>query len=278
MSHVELDNARWDCHTHIYGPWDTFPLPADAVYRPGAAPMSSLLGVHRELGISRGVLVQAACYQSDHSALLDAIVQTGGRYRGVALLDGSETDDQLHALHEGGVRGIRFNFMGHLAAEVDLGRLRSQAERVGELGWHVLLHGRLAEVLPVLNEWRSLETVLVVDHMGRPDGVDSSDSVQREQLWALHAHLQNERRWIKLSGVDRMMSNSARPWPDAVPLVRDLLAAAPDRAIWGSDWPHPNIQGDVPDDAKLLAFIESVCSNPEAAHDVLVRNPLRLYG
>ncbi|WP_321788017.1 MULTISPECIES: amidohydrolase family protein [Paraburkholderia] len=278
MSHVELDNARWDCHTHIYGPWDAFPLPADAVYRPGAAPMSSLLDVHRELGISRGVLVQAACYQSDHSALLDAIVQTGGRYRGVALLDGSETDDQLHALHEGGVRGIRFNFMGHLAAEVDLGRLRSQAERVGELGWHVLLHGRLAQVLPVLNEWRSLETVLVVDHMGRPDGVDSNDSVQREQLWALHAHLQNERRWIKLSGVDRMMSNSAHPWPDAVPLVRDLLAAAPDRAIWGSDWPHPNIQGDVPDDAKLLAFIESVCSNPEAAHDVLVRNPLRLYG
>ncbi|WP_322048256.1 amidohydrolase family protein [Paraburkholderia sp. J67] len=278
MSNVELENARWDCHTHIYGPWHDFPLPADAVYRPAAAPMSSLLDVHRKLGISRGVLVQAACYGSDHSALLDAIARTGGRYRGVALLDGSESDDQLRALHEGGVRGIRFNFMGHLAAEVDLDRLRTQAERVGKLGWHVLLHGRLAQVLPVLDAWRALETLLVVDHMGRPDGVDSSESAQRELLWDLHAHLQDQRRWIKLSGVDRMMSPSARPWQEAEPLVRDLLAAAPERAIWGSDWPHPNIQGDVPDDAKLLEFIESVCGGPEAAHDVLVRNPLRLYG
>jgi len=274
MDSLHVNGGRWDCHTHIYGPWKDFPLPEGAVYRPAAAPMAALLEMHRKLGISHGVLVQAACYGTDHSALLDAIAGTGGRYKGVALLNGSESDSQLEALHAGGVRGIRFNFMGHLAEGQNISELKALAERVASIGWHVLLHGKLGQILPILDSWRSLRTTLVIDHMSRPDPALEMDRVG---LVALRRYLDNERRWIKLSGIDRMMSGSNEPWSRALPHVRGLLAAAPERAIWGSDWPHPNVQGDVPDDSKLLAFVEEVCGDPEAANAVLVHNPRRLY-
>lgn len=274
MGILQPNSGRWDCHTHIYGPWQAFPLPEDAVYRPQEAPMTTLLEMHRKLGISHGVLVQAACYRTDHTALLDALSRTEGRYKGIALLDGSESDSQLEALHNGRVRGIRFNVMGHLAEAPNLRELGALAERVGTLGWHVLLHGRLAQILPILDTWRKLRTTLVIDHMGRPDpGLDADV----DGIAALTKYLDNEYRWIKLSGVDRMMSGSIEPWSRAAPHVRALLAAAPERAVWGSDWPHPNIQGDLPDDAKLLAFIEEVCGDAKTADAVLVHNPRRLY-
>lgn len=274
MDSLNTNGGRWDCHTHIFGPWQDFPLPQDAVYRPNEASMAALLEMHRNLGISHGVLVQAACYRTDHTALLDALLHTEGQYKGVALVDGSESDRQLEAFHDGGVRGVRFNFMGHLAETQNLSDLRALAERVHSLGWHVLLHGKLDQVLPVLDSWRKLRTTLVIDHMGRPNP-DSDADIDR--LVALRKYLDNEHRWIKLSGVDRMMGGSDKPWSKALPHVRGLLAAAPDRAIWGSDWPHPNIQGDVPDDAKLLEFIETVCGDTETADAVLVHNPRRLY-
>ncbi|AQH05413.1 amidohydrolase (plasmid) [Burkholderia sp. KK1] len=274
MNSLHENGGRWDCHTHIYGPWQEFPLPEDAVYRPQEAPMTALLEMHRKLGISHGVLVQAACYRTDHTALLDALSHTEGQYKGVALLNGSESDSQLKALHDGGVRGVRFNFMGHLAESQNLSDLGALAERVGSLGWHVLLHGKLHQVLPVLDTWRKLRTTLVIDHMARPDPDLDADI---NGLVALRKYLDNDRRWIKLSGVDRMMGGSDELWSRAIPHVRGLLAAAPDRAIWGSDWPHPNIQGDVPDDATLLAFIETVCGDPQTADAVLAHNPQRLY-
>ena len=274
MDILHVNGGRWDCHTHIYGPWDDFPLPKKAVYRPEAAPMTALLDMHRKLGISHGVLVQAACYGTDHSALLHGIACTDGRYKGVALLDGSESDRQLEALYAGGVRGVRFNFMGHLAGRQSISELKAMAERVGSFGLHVLLHGKLDQILPVLDSWRKVRTTLVIDHMSRPDPAVEED---RDGLVRLRTYLDNERRWIKLSGVDRMSSGSNAPWSQALPHVRGLLAAAPERAIWGSDWPHPNIQGDVPDDAELLEFIEEVCGDAEAADAVLVHNPRRLY-
>ncbi|WP_025601021.1 amidohydrolase family protein [Burkholderia sp. WSM2230] len=274
MDSLHVNGGRWDCHTHIYGPWEDFPLPESAVYRPEAAPLTALLEMHHKLGISHGVFVQAACYGNDHSALLNAISRTERRYKGVALLNGSESDGQLEALHAGGIRGVRFNFMGHLAEGQNISELKALAERVGSLGWHVLLHGKVAQILPVLESWRKLNTTLVIDHMSRPDPALEAD---RDGLVALRKYLDNEQRWIKLSGIDRMMSASDEPWSWALPHVRGLLMAAPERAIWGSDWPHPNIQGDAPDDARLLAFIEEVCGDTETADAVLVHNPRRLY-
>jgi predicted TIM-barrel fold metal-dependent hydrolase len=142
------------------------------------------------------------------------------------------------------------------------------------MGWHVLLHGKLGQILAVLDIWRKLRTTLVIDHMARPDPDLDADI---DGLVALRKYLDNEHRWIKLSGVDRMMGGTDKLWSRALPHVRGLLAAAPDRAIWGSDWPHPNIHGDVPDDTELLEFIEAVCGDIQTADAVLVHNPRRLY-
>lgn len=269
-----FSGGLWDCHTHIYGPWETFPLPADAAYRPTAAPMMHLLELHQRLGITHGVLIQAACYKSDHRALLAALATTAGRYRGVALIDKATDDAALQTLHDGGVRGIRFNFMGHLPGVRDLDQLRLLAERVRAFGWHVLLHGHLEQLLPVLDAWHDLDIPLVIDHMARQDATREMDE---PRFAALERHLEHENRWIKLSGVDRMMQGAAAPWSVAMPMVKQLLHAAPERAIWGSDWPHPNIQGDTPDDARLLEFIWEVCGDAAIAEAVLVHNPLRLY-
>ncbi|WP_186167958.1 amidohydrolase family protein [Burkholderia gladioli] len=277
MADVRLDRAArsvWDCHTHVYGPWEQFPVPADAAYQPDAAPMTRLLALHERLGITRGVIVQAACYGHDHTALLAAIAATGGAYRGVALVDDTMDDGTLRALHEGGVRGIRFNFMGHLPGERDTDTLLRTAERVAALGWHVLLHGRLAELLPVLDTWAGVDIPMVIDHMARPSLHTPWTDDERD---ALLAHLGDPYRWIKLSGVDRFAGGDARAWPDARPLARRLLNAAPDRSIWGTDWPHPNIEGAPPDDVALLAFVRGMCGDDALADAVLAGNPLRLY-
>lgn len=236
--------------------------------------MAQLLALHSRLGITHGVLVQAACYRGDHSALLAALHSTGGRYRGVALIDGDTDEASLQALHDGGVRGIRFNFMGHLPGERNLVQLRQQAERVRQLGWHVLLHGQLDQLLPVLDAWHDLDVPLVIDHMARVDGTLPLDE---ESLVALQRHLARAKRWIKLSGVDRVMQGAPGPWEAALPLARRLLQAAQGRAIWGSDWPHPNIQGAPPDEHQLLEFIRAACGSAANFDAVMRGNPQILY-
>lgn len=264
----------WDCHTHIYGPWQEFPLPPGAAYQPAAAPFHALRALHAQLGLSHGVLVQAACYGSDHRALLAAIAGSGGAYRGVALIDDDTSAQQLQALHAGGVRGVRFNLMGHLPGERAAPRLRQLAERVAPLGWHVLLHGHGAALLPVLDALAPVGVPLVIDHMAR---LDVSGGIDETVLRALEHHLRQPYGWIKLSGADRATAGGAAPWNAALPLARRLLRCAPERAIWGSDWPHPNIQGAVPDDAALLDFLHEACGDPAVTRAVLVNNPRRLY-
>lgn len=267
--------GSWDCHTHIYGPWARFPLPANAAYTPAPAPFSELLALHQRLGISHGVLVQAAPYGTDHSAILAAIAQSGGHYRGVGLINQDTSDTELQALHDGGLRGIRFNLMGHLPGARDPQQLRRLAERVAPLGWHVLIHGELPTLLPFLEQWRTLQVPLVIDHMARPDLTQPLDE---PAFAALRKELQRPDRWIKLSGLDRAMQGQPGPWPHALDRVRQLLECAPERALWGSDWPHPNIKGPVPDDRQLLDFVLQVCDSRALQQAVLVDNPSRLYG
>lgn len=269
-----LPSRAWDCHTHIYGPWDQFPPHADAAYRPAAAPFSALRQAHERLGLSHGVLVQAACYGTHHGALLAALAASEGRYRGVALVDADISMTDLERLHEGGVRGVRFNFLGHLPGERDPERLRRLAERIAPLGWHILLHGKPDELQPALKALDGLDLPLVVDHMGRLSLANATDPAN---LALLERHLDRHNGWIKLSGVDRMMDGAPPAWEAALPLVRKLLSWAPDRAIWGSDWPHPNIQGAVPDDDALLGFILDACGGQATAQAVLSDNPNRLY-
>lgn len=270
----QLPRGAWDCHTHIYGPWDQFPLPKDAAYHPAAAPFDALLEVHASMGIEHGVLVQAAPYGTDHTAILAAIARSEGRYRAVGLIDAQTTDEQLQALHDGGMRGIRFNLMGHLPGNRDPEYLRGLAERVRPLGWHVLLHGEIETLLPVLDAWKTLRTPLVIDHMAR---LDLTQPVNESNLQVLEHHLRQPDRWIKVSGIDRAMQDVPAPWSQGLKWVRRFLQCAPERTIWGSDWPHPNIKGNVPDDARLLDFLLEACEEPALQKAVLVSNPAALY-
>jgi len=269
-----LPDGAWDCHTHIYGPWEQFPLPAGAAYRPEEAPFMRLREMHARLGIAHGVLVQAACYCTDHGALLAALAAGEGQYRGTALIDSTTTDEQLLTLHEAGVRGLRFNLMGHLPGQRSPAQLKRLALRAKSLGWHVLLHGSVPDLLPALDALGDTGVPLVIDHMARQDGTRTRSEAG---FRLLEEHLTREHCWIKLSGVDRMMGGAPPPWKEAVLIARHLLACAPARAIWGSDWPHPNIVGTIPDDQALLDFILEVCADDAMAQAVLVDNPQRLY-
>lgn len=264
----------WDCHTHIYGPWDQFPLAPDAAYHPAAAPFTALRRSHESLGVTHGVLVQAACYGTNHGALLAALAGSGGRYRGVALADVGIAEAELARLHAGGVRGVRFNFLGHLPGERDPRRLRELAERIAPMGWHILLHGQPRELAPVLDAFDGLALPLVIDHMARLSPAMAADS---SSLALLERHLAQPNGWIKLSGVDRMMGGAADAWAGALPLLRQLIRWAPQRCVWGSDWPHPNIEGAAPEDAALLDFILNACGDQATAQAVLSDNPKRLY-
>jgi 2-pyrone-4,6-dicarboxylate lactonase len=268
-----LDDA-WDCHTHIYGPWAQFPLPADAAYSPPEATFDTLLALHGRLGIGHGVLVQAAPYGTDHRALMAALAASGGRYRGTGLIDLETSDSQLQALHDGGMRGIRFNLMGHLPGLRDPDILRQLTERVKPFNWHVLLHGRIQDLQPALDRLDGCGVPLILDHMARLDGSGAPDEAS---IGAIETALARPDCWIKVSGVDRLMQGAPAPWDAALPLMRRLLRAAPERAIWGTDWPHPNIQGAPPDEATLLSFLTEVCDDPALLRAVLVDNPRRLY-
>lgn len=263
----------WDCHTHIFGPYHRHPLPDDAVYRPAAAPFAALRSLHRTLGITHGVLVQGACYGSDHGAVLAALDDGGGAYRGVALISPDIGEAELAAMHRRGIRGIRLGLMSHLGGKTDTGRLRAQLERIRPYGWHALVHGLIDDVVPALDALAATGVTLVIDHMAR---VDVHRGTGYPAFAALEQWLASPQLWIKLSGADRITA-SAGPYDAALPVARRLLACAPDRAIWGSDWPHPNIGYPVPDEAQLLRWIRTVCGDASTADAVLRANPARLY-
>jgi predicted TIM-barrel fold metal-dependent hydrolase len=276
MDDVDSGAARravWDCHTHIFGPYADYPLPPDAIYRPPAAPFAELRALHAALGITHGVLVQGACYGDDHLAVLDALDASAGTYRGVALIDPEIDEARLAQMHARGVRGIRLGLMSHLGGRADPGRMLALLGRIRPYGWHALVHGRLPDVVDALDTLAPPGVTLVIDHMAR---VDAADGVGYPGFRALEAFLALPHIWIKLSGADRITGSDAG-FDAALPVARRLLEAAPDRAIWGSDWPHPNIAYPRPDEGQLLAWIRDVCGDAHTADAVLRRNPARLY-
>lgn len=263
---------RWDCHTHIFGPWEHFPLPPEPAYRPDEASFAYLRRTHASMGITHGVLIQAACYGQDHGALLAALDQSGHRYRGIALIEPDVDEAVLQDMHARGVRGIRLGLMPHLPADHSTQRMRDLLQRIAPYGWHALIHGQLPVVVKTLNTLKDSPVPLVVDHMGRMP-VTTPDSAAFD---ALLAHLARPEVWIKVSGADRV-SAGRRPFADALPLMRHLLDAAPDRTIWGTDWPHVNITSDTPDAGELLQLLRLACGDPAREAAVLHHNPLRLY-
>lgn len=269
-----LPKDACDAHCHIFGPADRFPYAPGRSYTPEDAPYEHLAALHAYLGFSRAVVVQGNCHGNDHGALLDALKRSKGSYRGVALLTPDVDDGTLHTLHEHGVRAARFNFVAHLGGAPTVETFKAVVARIAPLGWHVCVHTDPAALRQWLPRLADLPVPFVVDHMARIDasrGVEDPDFLFLLQL----AELKNA--WIKVSGIDRI-SPPGLPFVEAISHVRLLAQAMPERALWGTDWPHPNVAGAVPDEGELVNAFFAACTDPGLRQAILVDNPARLYG
>lgn len=271
---LELPPGAWDAHCHVFGPAARFPYAADRSYTPPDAPYERLEALHNHLGLSRGVIVQASCHGSDNSAMLDAISCGAGRYRGVAIINGHESDADLANLNSGGVRGVRFNFVAHLGGAPDLAVFDRTLERLAPLGWHLVLHLDAQDILTYQDRLARIPVPFVIDHMGR---VKATDGLHQAPFQALLELLDNPLAWVKVCGSERV-SSGHRPFNDAIPFAQRLIEHAPDRVLWGTDWPHPNITQDMPNDGELVDLLERFCPEPADRQRLLVNNPNRLYG
>ena len=262
-----------DAHCHVFGPMAQFPFSPLAKYLPQDAGADALFGLRDHLGFARNVIVQASCHGTDNRAMLAAIAQSDGPARGVAVVDPEISADELHALHAGGVRGIRFNFLKRLVDHAPKDRFLDVAARL-PAGWHVVIYFE-ADILDEMRAFiAALPVPVVIDHMGRPDvaqGPDGADMAALRGLMATRGDI-----WLKVTCPDRLDA-SGDPWDDFAAAVRPLVADFPDRVLWGSDWPHPNMEANIPDDGHLVDMIPRIAPTRELQHKLLVANPERLY-
>jgi 2-pyrone-4,6-dicarboxylate lactonase len=260
-----------DAHCHVFGPTSRFPYAPDRRYTPEDAPKEALAALHTHLGLSRAVIVQASCHGTDNRAMLDAIASAPDRYRGIAIVDDGFSARDFETLHAGGVRGVRFNFVRHLGGAPDMEVFRRVLERIRPLGWHVVLHLDAPDLAPLSDMIRTLPVPFVIDHMGR---VNAAAGVDQAPFRALLELVRMERCWVKVSGAERI---SRHPFDAALPIARALLAVAPDRVLWGTDFPHPNLKTPV-DEADLVDLLPAIAETEAARRKLLVENPARLYG
>lgn len=261
-----------DGHCHIFGPGDRYPYAPGRTYTPPDAGKEKLAALHKHLGLSRAILVQPTCHGTDNRALLDAMSWSQGAWRGVAIVDREVTDAELEALHAGGVRGVRFNFVAHLGGAPDLEAVRSVLARMERLGWHVELHLDAQDIEVYRSFLLGLRVPFIIDHMGRVQAQHGLDQAPFRQLLELMKH---ELAWVKVSGGDRS-SAQGRPYRDAIPFAQRLIEAAPDRILWGTDFPHPNVKA-MPNDGELVDLFAAMCPDEGLRHKILVENPDRLY-
>ncbi|WP_458095168.1 amidohydrolase family protein [Roseomonas sp. WA12] len=262
-----------DAHCHIWGPAARFPFAEGRPFTPPDHGKEDLAALYARLGITRSVIVQAIVHGTDNSAMLDAIASSDGRYRGIALIDDSFDERALQALHDGGVRGVRFGFVKHLKARPDLGFFRRTVDRIAPLGWHAQIHLDAADLIELREELDALRIPFVIDHMGR---VDAAGGLDQAPFRALLEQMRRENCWVKVSGSDRV-STAGLPFHDALPFAQALIEAAPERVVWGTDFPHSNPRHAVEDDAALLDLLP-LMADRAALQGLLVDNPARLYG
>ncbi|MFM5894559.1 MAG: amidohydrolase family protein [Novosphingobium sp.] len=263
-----------DAHVHVFGPEAEFPFSPLAKYHPEDATPEMLFALRDHLGFARNVIVQASCHGFDNAATLNGIAKSGGKARGVAVVDPDITDGELAALHEGGIRGVRFNFLKRLVDNAPKDKFLDIARRIAPLGWHVVVYFEadiLEELVPFLE---AIPTTIVVDHMGRPDiaqGPDGADITAFKHLLDTHHNI-----WTKVSGAERL-SLDGPPFADFVEVVRPVVERFPDRVLWGTDWPHPNMEHRIPDDGTLVEVIPLIAPTTELQRKLLIDNPMRLY-
>ena len=263
-----------DTHCHVFGPAARFPYAESRSYTPPDSPLEALRKMHGILGLDRAVVVQASCQGADNAAVLDAIARSGGRYRGVAMVDDGVTEADFEALHAGGIRGVRFSFIRRHGIAPDASRISRVAEMTAPLGWHVVLHAGVGDVIGNAAALAALPVPVVIDHMAK---VEMAAGPDQDGFRALLALLENHDFWVKISGADRN-SAAGPPYADAVPFARALIEAAPGRILWGTDWPHPNMRGAMPNDGELADLLALFAPDEAVRARILVDNPAALYG
>ena len=264
-----------DAHCHVFGPADTFPYAPERKYTPCDAPKETLFKLRDFLGFSRNVIVQATCHGTDNRAMVDAMLSSNGRARGVASVRAGITEKELKELHDAGVRGVRFNFVKRLVDFTPRDVLTAIANKIAPLGWHVVVYFESQDLEELAPFFTALPTRVIVDHMGRPDvtkGLDHPDF--RRFLALLDAH---ENIWSKVSGAERLSISGPPDYRDFVPFARLVVERYPDRVLWGTDWPHPNLKTHMPDDGNLVDVLPHIAPTTELQRKLLVDNPMRLY-
>jgi predicted TIM-barrel fold metal-dependent hydrolase len=269
-----LPPGACDAHCHVFGPAAKFPYAADRSYTPPDAPVEHLRRLHAHLGVSRAVIVHASCHGSEMEVTLDAIASSNGSYRGVAVVEESVSDPELKRLHAGGIRGIRFNFVKHLGGVPDLRVFYNLLARVKPLGWHIVLHFDAGDILEQRELLERIDVPFIIDHMGRVKAADGLAQQPFQALLALYRN--NPLAWVKICGAERV-SVGQRPFRDAVPFAQALVAIDPGRLLWGTDWPHPNISKDMPNDGELVDLLGEMCPDPTVRKRILVDNPTHMY-
>ncbi|MDF0605691.1 amidohydrolase family protein [Neisseriaceae bacterium TC5R-5] len=271
-----------DAHCHVFGPAAQFPYAPERKYTPCDAGKEQLFALRDHLGFSRNVIVQATCHGYDNRALMDACLASAGKARGVASVAADISDRQLQQLHQAGVRGVRFNFVKRLVDFTPPAVLQKIAARIAALGWHVVVYFEAADLAELSPFFIELPTIVVVDHMGRPDvsqALNGPGFQRFVELMTHHPHI-----WAKVGGAERLslsgppaLPGQHQPYNDVVPFARQLVDSFPDRVLWGTDWPHPNLKQYMPDDGLLVDMIPRLAVSPEQQQQLLVSNPMRLY-
>ena len=262
-----------DAHCHVFGPMADFPFSPQAKYLPADAGPDKLFALRDHLGFARNVIVQASCHGTDNAATLDAIAKSAGRARGVAVVDPAISPAELSALHEGGIRGVRFNFLKRLVDDAPKDKFLEVAARLPK-DWHVVIYFE-ADILEEMRSFiRAIQVPVVIDHMGRPDvaqGPHGADMLAFRNLLESRPDI-----WFKATCPDRLDAGGD-PWVDFARSVRPLIEDYADRCLWGTDWPHPNMETNIPDDGHLVDMIPQIATTPDVQRKLLVTNPMRLY-
>lgn len=270
---LKLPRGACDTHFHVFGPLLRFPYAPGRAFTPADAPKEALFALHEWLGIEHGVVVHTQAHGNDNAVTADALAAKGGAYRGIALVPVDIADDELKRLDAAGFCGARFHYMDHLGQSTPIADVVGFSKRLAELGWHLQIH-MAAELIGELSAAIKTSSVpVVIDHMGR---VDASLGLAQPAFQHLLRLMDDRNVWVKVSGCDRA-TRQGPPYTDAVPFAHRLVTDFGDRVLWGTDWPHPNHQGPIPDDGALVDLIAQIAPTEAARQALLVDNPRRFY-
>ena len=264
-----------DAHCHVFGPGHLFPYAPERKYTPTDAGKDELFALRDYLGFDRNVIVQATCHGADNSALVDALRSAEGRARGVATIRPGISRAELDDMDEAGVRGVRFNFVKRLVDPKPDAYYRQLVDVIAELGWHVVVYFEAADLAERWGLFTSLPVTVVVDHLGRPDVTEPVDGEAFGLFLRFMA--EHENVWSKVSCPDRLSVEGPPLYSDVLPFARTVVERHPDRVLWGTDWPHPNMKDHMPDDGQLVDVLPRIARTEELQRALLVDNPTRLY-